>query len=82
MENFNVQKFASDYLKTRMNEYELYCVTKQIRLVRPTEIERDALFKYLLEEDVWNDSRLSKEFLIHKIDSYYVKLTLVGSSTL
>lgn len=60
MEDLKVQKFASDFLETRMNEYEFYCVTKQIRLVHPTEIERDALFKYLLDEDVWNDSRLSK----------------------
>ena len=77
MEDFNVQKFVSDYLETRMNEYELYCVTKQIRLILPTQIERDALFKYLLDENVWNDSRLSKQFLIEKIDSYYVKLTMV-----
>lgn len=77
MEDFNVQKFASDYLETRMNEYELYCVTKQIRLIRPTQIEIDALFKYLKGENVWNDSRLSKQFLIEKINSYYVKLTMV-----
>ena len=77
MEDFNLQKIASDYLETRINEYELYCVTKQICPILPTQIERNALFKYLLDENVWNDSRLSKEFLIAKIDSYYVKLTMV-----
>ncbi|MDD5150233.1 MAG: hypothetical protein PHC28_07075 [Flavobacterium sp.] len=78
MENLNVQKFASDYLAARLNEYEMYCITKQIRLIHPTEIEKDALFKYLLDQDVWNDFRLSREFLIEKIDSYYVKLTLLS----
>ena len=74
MESIKVAEVASEYLHTRIKEYELYCVCKQIRCVLPSELERDAVFKYLIDGNVWDDPGLTEEKIREKINTYFLEL--------
>lgn len=78
MEDFRVFKFASDYLENRIKEYQLYCVCKQIRCNIPSQSERDGLFKYLLDKNVWDDPNLTKSLLEEEINAYYIEIVLAN----
>lgn len=78
MENHKITEVATDFLNTRIKEYELYCATKQIICIIPSQFERDALFKYLLDGNIWDDPQLTEERLIEEINDYFIAKTLLS----
>lgn len=77
MESHKITEVVEKLLKERISSYELYCAMKQIKCVLPTQLERDGLFKFLLEANLWETPSLTEDEIINKIDEYYVLQSLI-----
>lgn len=77
MENHKITEVVEKLLKERISSYELYCAMKQIKCVLPTQLERDGLFKFLLDVNLWETPSLTEEKIITKIDEYYALQSLI-----
>lgn len=75
--NHKITKIAEKLLEERISSYSLYCACKQIRCILPTQSERDGLFKFLLDANLWENPLLTEKNIIDKIDEYYILLTLI-----